>query len=359
MINKIIDYKEPNLKTIIKRYDDYADKIIESSKKSLKIKNKTFHNYAINNEYKDIEIEIEIGNIFHLIGVNNNSEITKIVQEIQNIYFNKINKYMLETPELLENLIIIKEKEYGKLKKEEQQILNELILRLKLEGVGLNSKNKKRINEIDLKLSNYSTEYSENVINSMKNYKLIVTEKDMKGVLTTDKNRMLINKGKNKGKYKITLNINDYISYLYYGENRNIRKKLFKKYLKKATDNKKIVNEVLNLRLEKSKLLGFNNFAEYSLAKDKSALKTKEVSDMFKTFSKYTIKSAKKELKELKKEALKIDGIKKLQKWDIAFYTNKMEKKLFNIDKNKQMEYFEVENVLKGFFKFSEIYLNI
>jgi peptidyl-dipeptidase Dcp len=156
------------------------------------------------------------------------------------------------------------------------------------------------------------------------------------------------------GKWLITLDNPSRIPFLTYSDRRDLREKLYKGYLKKGdnnneNDNKKNIVEIMMLRQEKAKMLGYKNYAEYVI--DENMAKTPEkVFEMLNKVWAYTLPVMKKEAQELQK-MIKADGKNfKLQGWDWWYYSEKLRKAKYDLDEEALKPYFKLENVRDGMF---------
>jgi oligopeptidase A len=133
-----------------------------------------------------------------------------------------------------------------------------------------------------------------------------------------------------------------------YGSNRELREKLYRAYTSRAPQNGKLIDELLKLKLQKARLLGFENYAELSLA-TKSAKSTDDVMEFLEKLASYGKQNAKREIEELQqfaKDEYEIEH--ELQSYDIGYYSEKMRKKLHNIDSEFYRPYFEQKSVING-----------
>ena len=137
-----------------------------------------------------------------------------------------------------------------------------------------------------------------------------------------------------------------YIAYMTYGPNEAIREELYKAYVTRAPENEKIIDEILALRDEMAKLLGFSNYAEYSLA-TKMAKTTDDVIEFEEDLLTKSTPQAKEEVKKLEEFAGK-----KLNSWDLAYYSEKLKKEKFDLDEELYRPYFEQNSVVNGLFRF-------
>jgi oligopeptidase A len=138
-----------------------------------------------------------------------------------------------------------------------------------------------------------------------------------------------------------------YIAYMTYGPNRSLRETLYHAYNTKAPQNAQIIDEILILRQEEAKLLGFDNYAKYALER-RDASSPNEVIEFLEKIIEIARPYAIKETQQLKEFAKKLDGIESLQSYDLGYYSEKLKKELFDFDETMTQVYFKKEEVLKG-----------
>ncbi len=216
-----------------------------------------------------------------------------------------------------------------------------------LSGAKLPEKEKKRMEEISLKLSELSNHFSQNLLDATNDFELIMTEeKDVEGMPQSD-----IDAAKEEidGKtvYKFTLQIPSYLAYMTYGPNREHRKTLSKAYSTRAPKNAEVIDQILALKQEKAKLLGFDNYAQYAL-ETRDASTQEEVLSFLNDLAEAALPQAKNELAELKDFAKRTDGIEDLAGYDVGYYSEKLKKEKFDFDDTMTKPYFEQEKVLNG-----------
>ena len=148
-----------------------------------------------------------------------------------------------------------------------------------------------------------------------------------------------------------------YLAYITYGTNRKRREEIYKAYCTKAPENGKIIEQILALKDEKVKILGFENYAQYSLA-TKMAKTEDDVISFLEELGNKAKKKAKEELEEIKEIALK-DGITDFRSSDMAYYSEKLKKAQYDLDEEYYRPYFEQQSVLNGFFDFLHQMFNI
>jgi oligopeptidase A len=161
-----------------------------------------------------------------------------------------------------------------------------------------------------------------------------------------------LQQAKTEDGYRFTLQMPSYIAYMTYGSNREKREKLYRAYTTRSPENSEIIDKILKLKREKANLLGFETYADLSIA-TKMADKREDVLGFLESLSQKSKKQAEKELNEI----VEFSGLNNLQSYDLAYYSEKFKKKFYDIDEEKYMPYFEQSRVVNGLFEFlSEIF---
>lgn len=240
---------------------------------------------------------------------------------------------------------------------EQTQLLNKYYKRFVRGGILLNDSAKQRLREINKELSALTLQYGNNVLKETNNYTLVIEDKkDLSGLpdavvaaaAETAKAKGL------EGKWVFTLQKPSWIPFLQYADNRALREKLYKAMYMRGDndneyDNKEIVNKIVNLRIEKAKLMGYNTYADFVL-EETMAKTPKAVYDLLNTIWSYALPQAKKEAAELQALIDKEGGKFKLQSWDWWYYAEKLRKEKYALDEAEIKPYFKMENVREGIF---------
>lgn len=287
------------------------------------------------------ELELFFTPLSHLNSVLNSKE-TQTAYEASLPLLSQFSSFITQNEALYEK---IKQLKAGNAL--EQRVLDLELRDFKLSGAELHEKEKKELEQINIKLSELSNQFSQNLLDATNAYELIIEDtKDIEGIAKSDLEAFKIEEN-GKTKYRFTLQMPSYITYLTYGPNRQIREQLYRAYNTRAPQNQEIIDQILELKERKAKLLGFQNYSEY-------ALQTRDAqseSDVLKFLSSLVEKSrpqAIKEVQQLKAFAKKIDNIDNLQPYDVAYYSEKLKKELFDFDENETKPYFELNSVLDG-----------
>lgn len=213
-----------------------------------------------------------------------------------------------------------------------------------------------RLKEINLDLVKLILSFEENLLAEKKKYFLHLTEeKDLNG-LPKSSIDAAENSAKERGLNGWVFDFSEpsYIPFMSYNENRELRKKFCidygsRCYKEDSNDNQEIVMKIANLRKEKANLLGFKTHAEYVL-KERMASDPKTVESFLNNLLEKVKPIAEQEFIHLNAFAKERDGIEKLEKWDLAFYSEKLKKKLFDLDEESLKVYFSLESVINGAF---------
>ncbi len=291
------------------------------------------------------DLDEELGLFFtplsHLNSVMNSDETQKAYEESLPL-LSKFGSEMAQNEALFHKIEQIKAQS-----DEAKKVVEHDVRDFVLSGVNLPEKEKKRMEEISLKLSELSNSFSQNLLDATNAYELII--EDAKDVESMPQSDIDAAKEEVDGKtvYKFTLQIPSYLAYMTYGPNRAYRKSLSKAYATRAPQNAEVIDQILALKNEKAKLLGFTSYAHYAL-ETRDANKEDDVITFLNDLADAALPQAKNELAELKAFAEKTAGIKDLAGYDVGYYSEKLKKEKFDFDDTMTKPYFQQEKVLKG-----------
>jgi len=239
---------------------------------------------------------------------------------------------------------------------EEMMIIEKTYKSFVRNGALLAESEKKRMRELDEKLAKLSLTFSQNVLKATNDYLLEVKDKkDLDGLpesVLEAASELAEKKGK-IGSWCFSLDAPMIIPFLTYAKNRELRKKVFLANSSKAFndkyDNQENLKEILKLRTERAKILGFNTHADYVL-EERMAMSPKKVMDFLEELFIKARPHAEKEIEKLKKLAKEIDGLEELQRYDSAYYSEILKKRELDFDDEMLRPYFKLENVVDGIF---------
>ena len=246
----------------------------------------------------------------------------------------------------------------------QKQIITHTLRDFELGGVALNSEKKKRFKEVKELLSQLSNTFSQNVLDATNAWKKLITDKnDLKGLPDFALDMLQQNaKQKNKKGYLLGLDFPSFNAVMTYAENRSLRKEVYLGYVTRASeiknknadnkrfDNTEVIKDILEGRLVIAELLGFNNYAEVSIAK-KMANSTEQVLTFLNDLNDKAHSKAVEEFNELENFAKETDSIENLEAWDTAYYSEKLKNKQYQFSQQELKPYFPASKVISGLFE--------
>ncbi|HSR02115.1 MAG TPA: M3 family metallopeptidase, partial [Methylophilaceae bacterium] len=256
--------------------------------------------------------------------------------------------------------------DFANLTQTQQTIINHEVRDFKLGGAELPKPQKALFKDISEQLSKLSSKFEENIMDNTNDFKHIVDHVDALVGIPADVVEAAAESAKAEGKsgYLFTLHFPSYLPVMQYAENRSLRETMYRAYATRASelsnpkwDNTPLIVDILRLKQEEAKLLGFSNYAELSLA-TKMADKPAEVIDFLETLSKRAKPYAQRDMDELTNYAKKL-GIKDLEAWDVAYISEKLRQEKYAFSDQEVKQYFPEDKVLSGLFKVTETIFGI
>ncbi|MFY0483478.1 M3 family metallopeptidase [Flavobacterium sp. PLA-1-15] len=296
---------------------------------------------------------------FNLHSAETNDELQQIAQEVSPLLSEFGNDVRLNA-NLFKRVKTVYDSKAGlNLTPEQITLLDKKYKSFSRNGANLSEEKKNQLREIDKELSKISLEFGENVLAETHAFQLHITdEKDLSGLPEgTIEAAKEIAKSQEKEGWIFTLDYPSYVPFLTYADNRELRKKMAiafgaKGFQKNKHDNEQIVLDIARLRFERAKLLGYASHAHFVL-EERMAENPEKVNTFLNNLLEKAKPSALKEFEQLSQFAKNLDGIETLEKWDGAYYSEKLKQQLFNLDDEKLKPYFKLENVLEGAFTVS------
>ncbi len=232
-------------------------------------------------------------------------------------------------------------------------------------GALLADSEKNRVRELDERMAKLTLIFSQNVLKATNDYLLEITDKkDLDGLPDSviEAAAELAEKKEKIGSWCFSLDVPMVLPFLTYAKNRELRKKIFlansSKALNDKYDNQEALKEILKIRTERAKILGFNTHADYVL-EERMAMSPKKVMDFLEELFIKAKPHAEKEYKKLQALAKELDGIQDFQRYDSAFYSEILKKRELDIDDEMLRPYFKLENVVDGIFKVAHKLYNL
>ena len=307
-------------------------------------------------EYSGEQLDRVSSVFYNLNSAETNPEIQKIAQEVSPLLSEFGNDITLNNNLFIRIKAVYDKKSELNLTTEQATLLDKKYKNFSRNGANLDDEKKEILREIDKELSSLKLKFGENVLAETNNYELHLTnEEDLKGLPDGEKEAAaFIAKQKNKEGWVITLAYPSYIPFMKYADNRELRKKIAiaagaQCFKDDIFNNEEIVLKIAKLRFKRANLLGYATHAHFVL-EERMAGTPETVTAFLNDLLEKARPFADKEFKELEKFAKELDGIDHLEKWDSAYYSEKLKNKLFNLDDEKLKPYFKLENVIEGAF---------
>lgn len=240
---------------------------------------------------------------------------------------------------------------------EQQRLLEETYKGFVRSGANLSPDKQARLREVNKELSTLGIKFSDNVLNENNAFKLYIDKEEDLAGLPDWFRQSAAEKAKEdgqEGKWLFTLGNASRLPLLQYSENRPLREQMYKAYINRGNnndknDNKKIITDIIKLRLEKAQLLGFDCYSNFVLD-NTMAKNSTTVMDFLNNLWSYSLPKAKAEAVELQNIMDKEGKGEKLEAWDWWFYTEKLRKEKYNLEEDEIKPYFKLENVREGAF---------
>ena len=296
----------------------------------------------------------------HLNAVNNTGPIREAYNKCQPLitqYYTELgqNRALFECVEALNARA-----QQLKLSNTQRKVLRDYLLDFKLAGVDLDDDKKETFAAVEAKLSKLSTKFSNNVLDSTMAWsKLISDDADLAGVPEASTQTAAdLAQSKDQEGYLLSLDAPCYIAISTHADNRQLREEMYTAFTTRASDqgshdlqfdNTGIISEILACRAQLAELLGYHNYAEVSVAR-KMAKSVGRVNDFLADLATLAVPAAQAEFEELSEFALQEHGIAELKAWDIAYYSEKLRKRNFDISQEELRPYFPLTQVQEGLF---------
>jgi peptidyl-dipeptidase Dcp len=293
---------------------------------------------------------------FNLNSAETSDEMQKIAQEVTPLLTEFSNDITLNEDLFKRIKSVYEQRATLNLTTEQTTLLDKKFKSFSRNGALLSEEKKSKLREIDTELAMLKLTFGENVLAETNNYKLHITnENDLKGLPEgTIEAAKSLAKSKNLDGWIFTLDHPSYLPFVTYAENRELRKEIAIAAGKKAFqnneyDNQEITLKIAKLRHERANLLGYETHSHFVL-EERMAQNPDKVKLFLNDLLNKAKPAAEREFAQLTDFAKELDGIEKLEKWDGAYYSEKLKQKLFNLDDEKLKPYFQLENVLNGAF---------
>ncbi len=313
--------------------------------------------------------------VTHLFGVLNSAELRTAYETV----LPEVVRFGLRASQsrpIYDAVKRLKEQSEATLTSARQRIVDQRLLSARLSGINLEGEKLERFNTIAEELSQLSTEFSNHVLDATKAFELILTQTDEVAGLppsllqlaaqsfnqasvkkpdaeNTNATEPVAAATAETGPWRITLDGPIVTPFLQHCRRRDLRETIYRAFISRAAsgewDNSENITRLLKLRREKAELLGYQSFAEVSLA-EKMAPGVAAVEEMFETLLTASRKPAEKDLDDLAPLAVAGGQTEPLKHWDIGFWAERLREQRYDYTDEQVRPYFPLPRVLDGLF---------
>jgi Zn-dependent oligopeptidase len=320
----------------------------------------TFENTIEALDFAGQELDRLSSIFFNLNSAETCDEMQKIAQEVSPLLTAFGNDIALNEDLFKRVKAVYEQKDNLTLTPEQSTLLDKKYKSFARNGALLSEDKKEILREVDKNLAKLKLTFGENVLAETNNYKLhISNEADLKGLPDGAKEMAhSLAKADDLDGWLFTLDFPSYLPFVTYVDNRELRKEMAiaagkKAFQENEYDNQENVKTIVKLRHERAQLLGYNSHSHFVL-EERMAQNPEKVQSFLNDLLEKAKPAAQKEFAELTAFAKELDGLESLEKWDGAYYSEKLKQKLFSLDDEILKPYFQLENVLNGAFTVAE-----
>ncbi len=293
---------------------------------------------------------------FNLMNAETNDKLQEIAQEVSPL-LTKFQNDITLNPQLFEKVkVVYSNRENLSLNAEQQTLLENTYSNFIRQGANLNDVQKERFRQINTELSKLTLTFGDNVLKETNEFELHITDKNLLAGLPESALEAAagLAESKNKAGWLFTLNMPSYLPFMKYADNRELRKEMYFAYSSKAfkgneSDNQENVREIVSLRLEMARLLGYKNYAVYALER-RMAMNPGNVYKLLDDLYAASYQRAIEEKEEVQSFAEKNGFTGEIMPWDWTYYSEKLKVEKFGLNDEMLKPYFELTKVIDGVF---------
>ena len=292
----------------------------------------------------------------NLLSAETNDEMQAIAERVMPKLSEHSNNISLNEKLFARIKAVYESTDKEQLNQEEQMLLQNTYDGFIRSGANLNEAQKERFRQISAEMSLLTLNFSQNNLKETNHYELPVSAEQLSGMPeSTLEAYAQVAKEKGKEGYIVTLDAPNFIPFMKYNPNRELRKELYMAYNTRCThdneyNNEAIVKKLVNLRLERAQLLGFATAADYVLTRRMAENSDNVYNLLNRLLAAYT-PTAQHEVEEVQALAQATEGKDfQLMPWDWAYYSEKLKVQKFNLDEEALRPYFELGQVIGGVF---------
>ena len=359
--NKLPNFRDIDTKNILPELNHLIELARSTLEEAIKKKIFTYDSLAALREELEDSIDNFWSPISHLQAVCSEEALRKVYAE----GLLEITKLHTEMDQDLDLFLAYEEirdsKAFSDLSIPKQKAVTNAIKDFHLTGVSLSASEKAKLLDLKSSLSTLSTTFSNNVLDSTQEWqKTVANVEELSGVPENALSLMsqaALQKG-SEG-YLVTLDIPTYLAIVTHCDNRDLRKEIYLAYGTRCSkvgpggerfDNTEIIYEVLEKRRDLAEVLGFKNYAEFSVSK-KMAGSPEEVLSFLRQLGRKAKPQAEEEMKLVESHAKNNHSLDEIEPWDVAYYSEKLKQDLFEISDELLRPFFPVPRVLEGMFE--------
>ena len=345
------DLYEPAIREGMRREDEEIKNIIDNTEEP------TFQNTVLALEQSGEVLDRVTTVFFNLLSSETNDEMDAIAEKLMpELTEHGINISLNE--ELFKRVkVVYEKKETYNLSAEEEELLNKTYDGFIRKGANLNEEDKVTFRKLSGELSTLTFKFSQNHLKETNKFELLLTnEEELDGLPDSAREAAtLAAKEKGENGWLFCLQAPSYVPFMKYSNRRDLREKMYMAYNTQCAhgdelDNQEIVKQIVNLRMQLAKLLGFKNFADYVLRK-RMAEDSKHVYALLNELLEAYLPTAKEEVNDIIQLARETEGAGfELMPWDFSYYAEKLKNKKFDFNEEELRPYFELSKVKAGVF---------
>ena len=344
------EHFEPAIEEGMKVHNQEVDAIIHCPDEP------TFHNTIVALE-KSGSLLDRVSTVFgNLLSAETSDELEAIAERVMPRLSEHSNNISLNEKLFARIKQVYDETDKEALTPEERMLLQNTYNGFIRSGVNLAPEQKERFRQLSAELSVLTLKFSQNNLKETNRYELLLTPEQTDGLPQSALDAYAqAAKDKNKDGYLVTLHAPSFVPFMKYSTHRALRQQLYMAYNTQCThddefNNLEIVQKLVNLRLERAQLLGFDTVADYVLSRRMAENSTNVYKLLNELLEAYT-PTAHQEVEEVKNLAKELEGEDfELMPWDWAYYSEKLKEKKFNLNEEELRPYFELKNVIQGVF---------
>ncbi|KAK7407173.1 hypothetical protein VNO78_08869 [Psophocarpus tetragonolobus] len=313
------------------------------------------------------QLSVVWGMVNHLKAVKDSSDLRSAIEDVQPEKV-KFQLRLGQSKPIYNAFKAIQESaDWQTLSDARKRIVESQIKEAVLNGVSLEDDKRESFNKIEQELEKLSQKFGENVLDATKKFEKLITDKnEIEGLPATALGlaaQSAVSKGHENataenGPWVITLDAPSFIAVMQHARNRSLREEIYRAYVTRASsgdlDNTEIIDQILKLRLEKAKLLNYNNYAEVSMATKMATVDKAE--ELLEKLRRASWNAAVQDIEDLKKFSKSQGALETgdLTHWDINFWSERLRESKYDINEEELRPYFSLPKVMDGLFNLAK-----